>query len=185
MTGLSTAAWVAHDLGLATGVGGSLFGRIAMHPAVRHVSDAEERGQVVQDAWKSFNVVQLASLAIMGASWFAGRSKLTGHEVDGASRALVLTKDALVVGTLATAIGCGIAGRALAAQAPGGRVPVDEKGEATTTAAPETARRLQRVVDLLGTANLLFGAGVLGVTTVLAMRAGKSPRWSFIARLLP
>src|SRR5579872_1884716 len=34
MSTLSTAAWAAHDVGLATAVGGTLYGRAALEPAL-------------------------------------------------------------------------------------------------------------------------------------------------------
>ena len=62
MTALATTAWVAHDIGTAVGVGGSLFGRIALEPSMGNISDRQERGKVVNDAWRRFGVVQLAAM---------------------------------------------------------------------------------------------------------------------------
>ncbi len=42
----------AHDIGLAGLMGGNLFGRIALHPAVTEISDPRERGKVVNTAWR-------------------------------------------------------------------------------------------------------------------------------------
>jgi hypothetical protein len=181
---LSTAAWVAHDLGLAAGVGGSVFGRLAMHPAVKKISSEEERGMIVADAWQKFNTVQLPALGVMAATWFIGRTALSGREVDRGSRWLVILKDAFVVGTLGTGIGAAITGRRLAAQRPGGGVPMGPEGEVAPSA-PAKAKRLQRAVDSLGIANLVCGAGVVALTAVLAMRAGRSGTWSLVSRFLP
>jgi hypothetical protein len=49
---LSQAGRAAHDLGLAGLLGGNLFGRRALHPSVTEISDQEERGKVVNAAWK-------------------------------------------------------------------------------------------------------------------------------------
>lgn len=185
MAGLSTAAWIGHDLGLAAGVGGTLFGKVALHPATRNINDARERGRVVNDAWRTFNTYQLAGLGLMAVSWFAGRSKLSGGEVDSTSRTLTLVKDALVLATFGTAIANGIAGRRMAAHSPGGATPISSDGESLAADAPAEARRLKPLIDTLGMVNLLCGAGVIGVTAVLAMRAGKSARWSAVSRLLP
>jgi uncharacterized membrane protein len=184
MATLSTAAWIAHDLGIATGVGGSLFGRMALHPAVRHVSDREERGQVVNDAWMTFSGVQLTALGIMAVSWFAGRSKLSGREFGKTPRALVLAKDAFVSGSLLTAIGTSYFGRKLGEQRTEGRIPMDDDGSVGADA-PVAAQKLERVVDTLGIVNLICGAGVIATTAILAMKAGQSTRWSAISRLLP
>src|ERR671939_363206 len=37
----------AHDLGLATWFGGSMFGKLAHNPSVKAISDPRERGKVV------------------------------------------------------------------------------------------------------------------------------------------
>lgn len=184
MTTLSTAAWIAHDLGISTGVGGSLFGRVAMHPATRNISDREERGRVVEDAWQRFSHIQLGALGLMALTWFAGRSALSGRQVDRTARALTLTKDVCVIGTLATAIASTIAGRRMAAQQPGAP-PIDETGQRLAAEAAPSAKRLNRITSASGIANLAFGAGVVATTAALAMRAGKSARWSVVARLLP
>src|SRR3954467_9821157 len=111
MTELATAAWVAHDIGTAVGVGGSLFGKIALEPSVRNISDRADRGRVVNDAWRRFGSVQMAAYGLMAASWLAGRLKLGGRAVNAASGPLVVAKDVLVGATLASAVGAAVAGR--------------------------------------------------------------------------
>jgi len=54
--------------------------------------------------------------------------------------------------------------------------------------AAETRKRvadLQRVANGFGRAHVFMNAAVLAVTAVLAMKSGKSARWSFVSRLLP
>jgi uncharacterized membrane protein len=186
MAMFSTAAWVAHDLGIAVGVGGALFGRVALEPSVREISDREERGKVVNAAWRRYGVVQLSALGVMAATWFVGRLKLTGAAVNGASQPLVTAKDALVACTLGSAVGAAVAGSKLAQQRQEGRdgVPMNSHGETADDATP-AARRLGRLTDAFGLVNLVAGAGVIVVTTVLAMQAGKSSRWSAVSRFLP
>jgi uncharacterized membrane protein len=182
MARLSTAAWIAHDLGMATGIGGGLFGRAALHPAVERVSDRHERGQVISDAWRRFNWLELAGYALAAVTWFAGRSRLGGREVDSGSRGLVLAKDGLMAATVATAVGSSIAGRMMSAPEPRG-VPM-ASGDDLAQDAPEQSKKLHPVVNALGIANILCAAGVAGITTVLAMRAGQSHRWSFVSHFL-
>jgi uncharacterized membrane protein len=184
MAALATAAWVAHDLGIAVGVGGSLFGRIALEPSVRKIADREERGMVVNDAWRRFGMVQLAGLGVMAATWFAGRLKLTGREVTAGSRGLVLAKDILVGTTVASAVGAALAGSKMAEHRPEGAVPMNSEGEAAADA-PRGARRLGRATDAFGLVNLIAGTGVIVVTTILAMRGSQSARWSALTRFLP
>lgn len=182
---LSTAAWVAHDLGTAIGVGGGLFGRIALEPSVRHIEDREKRGQVLTEAWRRFGAVQMGSLAVMAATWYVGRSRLSGAAAGGGSaRALVVTKDVLVGVCVASAAGAAITGNLMAAQRRKGAVPMNEKGEVAADA-PAPARTLGRVTDAFGLLNLCAGVGVVAVTAVLAMEAGKSKTWTALSRLLP
>lgn len=184
MTALTTAAWVAHDIGTAVGVGGALFGRIALEPSVRNIQDREDRGKVVNDAWRRFGVVQLSAYGVMAASWLAGRLKLGGRAVSETARPLVIAKDICVGATLASAIGAALAGRKLAEQRAGGAIPMNREGEPGAEA-PPAAKRLGRITDAFGLVNLFSGFGVVALTTILAMQAGKSPRWKGVSRFLP
>ncbi len=49
---ISSAGRAAHDVALGALIGGNLFARAAMHPALRLVSDPHERGRVVNRAWQ-------------------------------------------------------------------------------------------------------------------------------------
>jgi hypothetical protein len=184
MATLSTTAWVLHDLGLAAGFGGNLFGQLAMHPALAAIGEKRERGKVAHEAWSRYKVVNALSLGAMAGTWIAGRSFLSGREVGPASRNLVLLKDILVGGAV---LGGGIAivaGAMLDKEQAGGGQPI----ETGSKPAPETPKRvatLQTITNVAGTASLVFNAAVLAVTTVLAMKAGKSKKWAFFSELLP
>jgi hypothetical protein len=52
---LSSAAWAVHDLGLATAIGGTLFGRTALQPALSEIAGADERDLVSAKAWQRFS----------------------------------------------------------------------------------------------------------------------------------
>lgn len=184
MTAYSTAAWVAHNLGMAIGVGGTLFGQVALEPSVRKISDPEERGKVINEAWSRFGKVQLGALGVMAATWYAGRIRLTGHEVNASARGLVLAKDVLVGATLASAVGAALAGSRMAAKRADGAVPMTSEGTVSNNA-PINARALGRLTDGLGYVNLVAGAGVIALTTILSMSAGKSVRWAAVSRFLP
>ncbi|MDQ3850678.1 MAG: hypothetical protein M3296_08720, partial [Actinomycetota bacterium] len=54
---LSQVGRAAHDIGLAGLLGGNLFGRLALHPSVAAISDATERGKVVNAAWRRYGTV--------------------------------------------------------------------------------------------------------------------------------
>lgn len=178
MAKLSSAAWIAHDVGLATAIGGTLFGREALQPALREgIADQNDRDRVADAAWRKFSWVNLAGHAAMASTWFAGRALLTGREVDRMSRPLTLAKDALIVASLATGVASLVLGRMLGRQV--------REQTAATMQDRERVETLRRTVGAVGLVNLMANVGVLGVTALLAMEAAKSPKFSFVSRLLP
>ncbi|HEU0030733.1 MAG TPA: hypothetical protein VFQ53_08870 [Kofleriaceae bacterium] len=178
MATLSTSAWIAHEVGLATALGGTLFGRQAFQPAIREIDDDQTRYQVSDAAWRRFSWVNLAAHGVVAATWFVGRSMLSGREVSGTARTLTRVKDALVIASLATGITSVIAGRILGKR-------TTEQGARATKAERENADRLRRVVGTLGLANLASNIGIGAVTAVLAMEGNKSGRFSVRSRWLP
>jgi hypothetical protein len=180
MATLSTTAWVLHDLGLAAGFGGNLFGQLALNPAVKAVDSNRERGKVTHVAWDRYKAVNTASLAAVAGTWLVGRTFLSGREVGRDARALTIAKDVLVFGAVASGIGAMILGGALDRAM---QEPTIETGLESET--PTRVRRLQKSVSALGTLNLVMQAAVLATTTILAMKSGKSSTWSFISKLLP
>ena len=181
MTALSTAAWVAHDLGLATGIGGALFGRVGLQPAVRSIGNKSERAEVVSQAWNNFSKYQMTGLGIMGLTWLVGRTFLSGNEIGRYPRGMVIAKDVLVLGTLGTAIGSAVVGRKLAAREK--QMGYLCEG-VTRREGLRTKEQLRKTSSTLGIANLILGAGVLAVTTILAQQAAKSTRWNLLSRTL-
>ena len=184
MAKLSGAAWTAHNLGLAACFGGQLFGKLALNANLDVVSDEEDRGKLLNTAWNGYNLINAASFATAAATWFPGRLGLSGKEIDQQTRNLVLAKDVLfAVGGLA-GLASVIQGRALADQAPGGAVPIAD-GTTPSSRTPEKAAALLRSVNLLGNANIAVIGGIIGVTSLLAMKSSESTTFSGISRLLP
>src|SRR3954464_12535531 len=70
---LSKVGRAAHDLGLAGLLGGNLFGRLALHPAVTEISDQEERGKLVNTAWRRYGTVNSLSLLAVASGWAGAR----------------------------------------------------------------------------------------------------------------
>ena len=180
MATLSTTAWVLHDLGLAAGFGGSLFGQFALNPAVGSISSTEERSLVLGRAWNGYRVIQGVSLGAAAASWFLGRRLLSGRAFGKDVRRLVLAKDILFGAAVANGIANMITGGRLARRR--GYLASGGVGEPSGEAAPT---RMRRVSTILGSTNLLLAAGVIGITSILAMKTGRSARFSFIDRFLP
>lgn len=194
MTALSTAAWAAHDVGLATAIGGTLYGRTALQPALHEIDDPEERDRVSSDAWQRFSWLNLAAHGMFAATWFVGRSMLSGREVSGSARTLVRLKDGLVIASLITGIGSTILGRILGRRARGGDGPAQARqgrtsgssGEAGSTMSNgQSTLAIRRVVGGLGIANLLANIAAMSVTTLLAMEGNRSARFSARSRFLP
>ncbi len=181
---LSSTALVLHNLGLATGFGGTLFGKIALNPAVRVIDRVEERGQVANAAWNGFNILNAVSVGTAALTWLVGRAKLTGREIDAETRGLVIAKDVLLGASLALGAANILSGASLAAQAPEGAVPA-ETGLTPTDETPQKARQLMKAIDVMGIVNLAAMAGVIGITALLNMRAGASSKWAVVARFLP
>lgn len=188
MATLSTTAWVLHDLGLAAGFGGNLFGQLALNPAVAAVDDKRERGRVAQVAWSRYKNVNAISLLAFASTWSIGRLflNLTGREVGRASRKLTLVKDGLVAGAFVAGVGSMVAGTLLSkARIRAGEAPIETGAQPAEDTPPKVAS-LQRITTGFGIACIALEAAVLATTTVLAMKSGKSKRWSFVSkRFLP
>jgi hypothetical protein len=198
MTMLSTTAWVVHDLGLASAFGGSLFGKLALEPAVGEVSDEKERVRVEDRAWKRFSLWNTIGLAAAGITWFAGRGMLSGKEASGAARGLTIAKDALVGTSLGVGVAAAVIGRLVARAKEQQQDQVQIGAEVITeptmrmTGVTEAdqglaryADRLERTVDILGSVQLGLTAGILAVTSALAMESSKSVKFAARSRWLP
>jgi uncharacterized membrane protein len=167
-TTLANATRVLHDVGLAAWVGGSLFGKFALNPAVATVEKKTDRGKVVNAAWNGYNVINTLSLGAVTAGWLGARVTETRPEnLSDTERALSLAKDGLVAAAVVTGVLNGIQGGRLAKQAPEGAVPI----ETGLTPAPETppeAAKIQRSLALFGNLNIITGITLVAVNAVLA-----------------
>lgn len=183
MATLSSTAWIVHDLGLASSIGGSLFGKLAMHPSMTHVSSAQERDELADDAWRRFSLVNLLAHAAVLATWLPGRRMLSGREASRLARTLTVTKDVLVGASVASGLASIFAGRALARRVRRGAGPA--QAERAQLAEAPRSTKLDHTVKWLGTVNLVCNIGVLGVTSLLAMQSSQSLRFAKAARRLP
>jgi hypothetical protein len=181
---LSTVAWVVHNLGLAICFGGSVFGKVALNPNLDVIGPEADRGKILNTTWNRFNVISAASFIASAATWFPGRLGLSGKEIDDQTRNLVLAKDLLFAAGSLSGIASVLQGRALTGQAPGGAVPI-ASGTTPAGDTPEKAAGLLRSVNQLGNANLAITGAILGITTILSMKATESARFSAVSRLLP
>ena len=177
---LSSAAWVAHDVGLAAAIGGSLYGKTAMHPALRQLPDPDLRDQVADVAWRRFSWWNLAAHAVVAGTWLVGRSILSGREAGPEARTLTLVKDVCVATSVVTGLASVVLGRWL------GRKTARQQGPQRAHEGGERAAlRIERVLNAVGDLNLAANVGALGTTALLAMQGSESPRFAITSRRLP
>ncbi len=117
----SGAGKVAHDLGLSTWFGGTLFGQVSLNPAVSTINDERERGQVLNVAWARFQAVNLPAVLSTLLGW-----RLGGVRDDSQLRApaLTRTKDILLGGAAFNTVASALLGASTAASGRGGATPV-------------------------------------------------------------
>ena len=175
-TAITGTALTLHNLGVAAGFGGSLFGQMAMHPAMESISEDSERGELLHNAWRNFSPVNAAGLALVGLTWLTGRNMLTGGEIDATTRALVIAKDVLV----ATYVATGLASIGVGFAATSDKLPSEESTFNTDIDGTAT-----KVSGHLGRVSIIAAAGIIALTAVLNVRAGRSSKWSVISRFLP
>lgn len=180
---VSAAGRVAHDLGLAGLLGGNLFGRMALHPAVASISDKAERGRVVNAAWRRYGTVNSLSLLAVSGGWLAaradeasGRRRLSERE-----RILARAKDGLLAATAVTGLATALEGMRFARQAPEGAVPLQDGSTPAPEASPAAARN-KRLLNGLGAVNALSEVGLVAVNAALAQDAHRRPK---LRRLRP
>ncbi len=190
---------------------------MAMHPAVGAISSQRERGEMVHDAWRRFNTLNLLSHLVFAATWFAGRGILSSAKarrraratsavrrtaglllaaplvfgksraqyIDRRTHALVMAKDALIVGSVLSGVTSIIAGQ-VGMREPGtaAPAPLDASGMVPASA-PRRVKVAEAVTGVAGIVNVLTLSGIIAITAALAMKSGKSAKWSLVSRQLP
>lgn len=165
---LSSAGRAAHELGVAALIGGNLFARVAMHPALAEIGDERERGKVLNRAWRRYGAVNSAALSAVVVGWAGARAGETRPAMlSPTERRLASAKDVAVLATAATGVGSAIAGVKFARSAPGGAVPMRD-GDDPSQDTPPGAARLKRVAGLLGALHLACSASLAALNASLA-----------------
>lgn len=172
---LSQVGRAAHDVGLAGLLGGTLFGRVALHPSVTAISDRSERGRVVNAAWRRYGVINSLSLAAVVSGWAGARAdEAADRRLSPAERRLARAKDVLVGVVGVTGIATAAQGIAFSRTAPGGAVPLTD-GDHTAPEAAERSRRAKRRVNALGVASLVADTALVVVNAALEQRQHRRP----------
>ena len=158
----------AHDLALAALIGGNLFARVAMHPALTDVSDKTERGKVLTRAWRRYGAVNSLALGTLVAGWLPARlNRADARWLSPRERCLLLAEDVAMGAVVVTGLASAAGGVGFSHQAPGGAVPM-ASGHDPAPEAPARAAHLKRVLNRLGAANLAAGVALLAVNSVPA-----------------
>jgi hypothetical protein len=172
---VASAGRSAQDLALAALIGGNLFGRMAMHPALTEVSDQAERGKVLNRAWRRYGVVNSMALGTLVAGWLPMR--LTGtrsRRLGPLERRLVLAEDLALGAVVVTGLASAAGGVGFSHQAPGGAVPMTS-GHDPAPETPARAARIKRVLNALGAANLTARVALLAVNSALVQANLRRP----------
>ena len=164
-----------HNIGMATWVGGTIFGRYALNPAVRRVASHAERGAVANDAWNRFNALNAVALTVVGVGHVGGRlTELRFSNLSEREKPLVRAMDVFTAAGVTTGVLTGIQGRRLAKQAADGAVPV-ETGATPALETPDKAIRIQKSINTLGRVNLISGLGLVTSTGLFWRSAVSRP----------
>ena len=172
---LSQLGRAAHDLGLAGLLGGNLYGRLALHPSVTEISDAGERGKVVNAAWRRYGAVNSLSLAAVAAGWAGARAnEARDDRLSPAERRLARAKDVLVAVVALTGLATAVEGVRFSHIEPGGAVPLLD-GDHTAPSATDAARRAKRRLNGLGLAAMAAEASLVAVNAALGQQSFRRP----------
>jgi uncharacterized membrane protein len=164
---ISTAGRVAEAIGLAAIIGGNLFARAGMHPALREVSDPGERGKVVNAAWRRYGPIESLSLAALISGWAGSRlGEADRRSLPERERRLGMARDVAVAAVALTGVAAGIQGMRFSGMEPEGAVPLEDGSKAGAGASLNESRAKRRL-NLLGAVHLASALTLAGVNAAL------------------
>lgn len=178
MTRTQTMSRVAHDLGAAVWLGGSLMGAVGLNGASKAVTDVDERSPVASAGWARWAPVNAVAI---GAHLLGGASILLGnvHRVQARDDVKVNTYAKLAV--TAAALGATAWSGALGAKlAKAGRVPA-ESGVIPTAGTPLDVRATQQQLRALQWVIPSLTAVIVG----LASQQGEQQREEMVEPIAP
>lgn len=172
---ISSAGRAAHDLALAALIGGNLFGRVAMHPALADIGDTSERGKVLNRAWRRYGTVNSLALVTLVAGWLPARlGEAHSRWLSPRERGLARAKDVAMAAVVATGLASAASGVGFSQQAPEGAVPMSS-GHDPAPETPACAARIKQLVNALGAANLAAEVALLATNSSLAQANFRRP----------
>ncbi len=172
---ISSAGRAAHDVGLAAIIGGNLFARIGMHPAVGTIEDPRERGKVVNAAWRRYGTVNSLGLLAVVAGWAGARAdEASPRWLSERERKLALAKDVAVGAVAVTGIAAGLEGMRFASMEPQGAVSLDDGDSASAQATPDE-RRAKGALRSIGSLHLAAAIALAAINSSLSQANFRRP----------
>jgi hypothetical protein len=172
---VSSLGRAAHDVGLASLLGGNLYARLAMHPALREVGDERQRGAVVNRAWHRYGTVNALGLAAVLAGWAGARAgEAQPQWLSERERRLARAKDVAVATVAVTGLAAAAEGVRFNRMAPGGAVPLRDGSTPSPSASPEESST-KHVLNALGTLNGAAALALVVINSALAQTNFRRP----------
>jgi hypothetical protein len=172
---VSATGRAAHDIGAAALLGGNLFGRLAMHPALREAGSNEDRGRIVNAAWRRYGTVNSLALAAVVSGWVGARSYEAKNELlSDRERSLARARDVAVGAVAVTGIAAAVTGVRFGHAAPGGAVPL-ASGSKPAPETPHGAAQTKRALNALGALNIAAEATLVAVNAALSQQNFRRP----------
>jgi hypothetical protein len=172
---ISSAGRAAHDIGLGALIGGNLFARIGMHPAVAGISDPRERGKVVNEAWRRYGTVNSIALLSVVAGWAGARAdEASPRMLSGRERKLAVAKDVAVGAVAVTGIAAGLEGMRFSSMEPQGAVPLADGDSASAQATPPE-QRAKGTLRSIGTLHLVSAIALAAINSSLSQANFRRP----------
>ena len=165
----------AHDIGLAAIIGGNLFARVGMHPAVAEIEDPRERGKVVNAAWRRYGTVNSLGLAAIIAGWAGARlGEASPPMLSGRERTLATAKDVAVGVVAVTGVAAGLEGMRFGSMEEEGAVPLED-GDRAGADATADERRSKRALSAIGACHLGAAMALAGINATLGQANFRRP----------
>jgi len=172
---VSSAGRAAHDIGLAAIIGGNLFARVGMHPAVAEIDDPRERGKVVNAAWRRYGAVNGVALASVIAGWAGARlDEASPAMLSPRERKLALAKDVAVGVVAITGVAAAVEGMRFGGMEPEGAVPLTD-GDNASSQATDQERRTKGILSSLGACHLAAALALAGINAGLGQANFRRP----------
>ncbi len=157
-----------YDIGFGVWFGGSVFGILAMNPAVEVLDDPEERGKMVDEGWARFQPYGALGLGVATITHFIMRARAPKKQTD-TYKTFGLLKDFFIIGAGVMSV----ASLALGEYAVDDYTPVESATEGTEET-PDDVQKAQSGLSVASIGQLVCGVGVLVAGAILATERDKA-----------